>query len=158
MKSLYHQALDYLIRHNEIIINDNRLLLAYKYLDLNFFHPPKLGNVEVYLLDNLERQELEYGKDGLLRYLEIEPMDVVKSVLRIKLNVCLSINSDAKNYDLMIDQLSAVEREGVWNAVGSEKRKINLFFNIETHLVDFIFDCENNGFALKEHQKVIINV
>ena len=86
---------------------------------------------------------------------EIEPVDVIQNFLQVKINVSISIESNDDNYTSMLENLTMLERDTLLKIVGSERKSINLNMNIETHLFDFLYDCDKNHFVLAKHQKVL---
>jgi hypothetical protein len=155
-ESLYYQSLKYLITSDELLINDNNLIIYFAYRGIKFIPPNEINAIKITHLYNIEKQGFNYAKDGLLRYLEIEPLEVIKNYVRLKINAYVSLETNNTNYSLVLECLNSIEKESFLKIVG-DKKSNNLNMNIVTHYIDFLYDCAKAQFVLFKHQKIISN-
>lgn len=135
-KSIYYQSISYLLE-NELLIQDNgRIFIAFKYSGLSFSPPPKINSTNIIFLFDIKNQQTLYTINGVFRYLEIEPVEVVKNYLHVKININLSIDIKADNFDIIKNNLSPYEKNA-----GPKPEPKSLFLNTENFSIKFLYAC-----------------
>lgn len=152
-ESVYLEAIKLIINSNDNKPQD--LVITFKYKNINFFPPKIIGDTKIIYLSNPDKQFDQLAHHGVLRFLEIEPVDIVNNYVQLKINSSLSLKSDINNYDLMLKNLSSIEKKVLLSITDLDKKSIDLFINIESHIFDFGYDCDQSSFFLSNHKKLL---
>ncbi|WP_258100259.1 hypothetical protein [Marinoscillum pacificum] len=156
-KSIYFQALEYLVENDLKSSPKKELLISYKYDGLNFMPPRSISGFKVKFLKDSGKPDDLHFINGFSRIFEIEPIDVLEETLQLKINVLLSLNSNKSNFDALIQTLLPHEQEKVLHLVEANQNNINLLMNIEWHRFEFQLNSDQGQFILSNHERVIIN-
>ena len=91
-KSIYHQALSYLILNEEITVHQQQVAITLDYSGIKFSPPRKIGDVSIIYLYDQEKQSQELQRNGVFRRCIIEPVEVIKNFLSVTIHVSVSID------------------------------------------------------------------
>jgi hypothetical protein len=130
-----------------------RIFITFKYSDLSFSPPQKINSTLIIFLFDIKNQQTLYTFNGVFRYLEIEPVEVVKNYLHVKININLSIDIKADNFDIIKNNLSSYEKNRLIQIAGPKPEPKSLFLNIEKFSIDFLYDCDNHEFRISNHKR-----
>ena len=152
IRSPYYHSLEYLIKNNELNLREE-VIIKFKYESLDFDVPQEILGQKLTYLYNLQIQEPQIRKNGIIRMLEIEPIRVIKNFLEVQIDASMSIKADFSSFQGIFEELTSVEKSTFLEIVGAKPRPVDIYLNIETHIFRFLFDCEKDRFSISKHTK-----
>ena len=106
--SIYHQMLTFLIENDQLTLTENKLHITFTSTSIEFNPPKHINGIDLNYIRNLSKVGKDLYNGGILRVLEIEPVQVIKNYLQIRANYSLSINTQEETFNSVINYL-------IWN-------------------------------------------
>jgi hypothetical protein len=159
MKNIYYLALEALLKNLQEA-PERKINLTYCYKDLNFIPPNTIYKYDINYLDNVDNSIIEKFENGILRLVEMEPVDVVRNYLEIKFNHILYLNFENRNIDETLLHLNSFEKESVLKLMERSNNKVSsdYYINNQHSIVTFSYDCESSQFIITKFNQIDIPV
>ena len=148
--SFYSKSIKYLVEHNIIKDSDGTILLVPAYSGLDIGFTTKFHDIDLAVKTSKQISDLAKSHK-VLRYFEVEPVQVTNNQLLFQFNGCLSCSLDGAHdwdnlkWQLRVYELEAIEKNGLL-----KERNTSLFLNVEHFYLKYRFNCKTDQFEVFE--------